>query len=82
MPFAQASLIGCGVATGYGAAVNAAGVTEGSTVAVFGVGGVGVAALQGAVARGADRVIAVDMKNANLESAREFGATHTVNSKD
>jgi len=82
MPFAQASLIGCGVATGYGAAVNAAGVTEGSTVAVFGVGGVGVAALQGAVARGADRVIAVDMKDANLESAREFGATHTVNAKD
>lgn len=77
MPFAQASLIGCGVATGYGAAVNSARVTPGSTVGIFGVGGVGAAAIQGARAAGADRVIAVDRKAINLAEAKEFGATHT-----
>ncbi len=77
MPFAQASLIGCGVATGYGAAVNAARVTPGSTVGVFGVGGVGAAAIQGARAAGADRVVAIDRKEINLQDAPAFGATHT-----
>lgn len=79
MPFAQASLIGCGVATGYGAAVKAAKVTPGSTVAVFGIGGVGVNAIQGARIAGASRIIACDVKPANLELARNFGATHAVN---
>ncbi|MCA0989715.1 Zn-dependent alcohol dehydrogenase [Pseudalkalibacillus hwajinpoensis] len=79
MPLAQASLIGCGVATGYGAAVNAAKVTPGSTVAVFGIGGVGVNAIQGARIAGASKIIACDMKPANLEIAKQFGATHTVN---
>lgn len=79
MPLAQASLIGCGVATGYGAAVHAAKVTAGSTVAVFGIGGVGVNAIQGARIAGAAKIIACDMKPANLEIARKFGATHTVN---
>ncbi|WP_283152489.1 Zn-dependent alcohol dehydrogenase [Guptibacillus hwajinpoensis] len=79
MPLAQASLIGCGVATGYGAAVNAAKVTPGSTVAVFGIGGVGVNAIQGARIAGASKIIACDMKVANLEIAKQFGATHTVN---
>lgn len=79
MPLAQASLIGCGVATGYGAAVNAAKVTPGSTVAVFGIGGVGVNAIQGARIAGASKIIACDMKAANLEIAKQFGATHTVN---
>jgi S-(hydroxymethyl)glutathione dehydrogenase/alcohol dehydrogenase len=79
MPFAQASLIGCGVATGYGAAVCAAKVTPGSTVAVFGIGGVGVNAIQGARISGASRIIACDVKDQNLEIARKFGATDTIN---
>jgi S-(hydroxymethyl)glutathione dehydrogenase/alcohol dehydrogenase len=79
MPLAQASLIGCGVATGYGAAVHAAKVTPGSTVAVFGIGGVGVNAIQGARIAGAAKIIACDMKPANLEIAKKFGATHTIN---
>jgi len=78
MPFAQASLIGCGVATGYGAAVNAAKVTPGSTVAVFGIGGVGINAIQGARIAGASKIIACDVKEANLEIAKQFGATHTI----
>lgn len=78
MPFAQASLIGCGVATGYSAAVHAAKVTPGSTVAVFGIGGVGINAIQGARIAGASKIIACDMKPANLELAKKFGATHTV----
>ncbi|MFS0764611.1 Zn-dependent alcohol dehydrogenase [Peribacillus sp. 1P06PB] len=82
MPFAQASLIGCGVATGYGAAVNAAGVTPGSTVAIFGIGGVGVNAIQGAHIAGASKIIACDVKSANLEIAKQFGATHTINSAE
>lgn len=79
MPMAQASLIGCGVATGYGAAVNAAKVTPGSTVAVFGIGGVGINAIQGSRIAGAAKIIACDVKAANLEIAKKFGATHTVN---
>ncbi|MED4225168.1 Zn-dependent alcohol dehydrogenase [Neobacillus cucumis] len=79
MPLAQASLIGCGVATGYGAAVNAAGVKPGSTVAIFGIGGVGVNAIQGARIAGASKIIACDVKASNLEIAKKFGATDTVN---
>jgi|APAra7269097024_1048537.scaffolds.fasta_scaffold00030_112 S-(hydroxymethyl)glutathione dehydrogenase / alcohol dehydrogenase len=79
MPLAQASLIGCGVATGYGAAVNAAGVKPGSSVAVFGIGGVGVNAIQGAKIAGASKIIACDVKESNLEIAKKFGATHTIN---
>lgn len=78
MPLAQASLIGCGVATGYGAAVNAAQVKPGSSVAVFGIGGVGINAIQGARIAGASKIIACDVKKANLEKAKEFGATHVV----
>lgn len=79
MPAAQASLIGCGVATGFGAAVRAAKVTPGSTVAIFGIGGVGVNAIQGARIAGASKIIACDLKEQNLEIAKSFGATHTVN---
>ncbi|MCM3761444.1 Zn-dependent alcohol dehydrogenase [Alkalihalobacillus oceani] len=82
MPLAQAALIGCGVATGYGAAVHAAKVTPGSTVAVFGIGGVGVNAIQGARIAGAAKIIACDVKSANLEIARNFGATHTINAAE
>ncbi len=80
MPMVPASMIGCGVATGYGAAVRAAQVTPGSSVAVFGIGGVGANAIQGARIAGAAMIIACDIKDENLELARKFGATHTVNS--
>lgn len=77
-----ASLVSCGVSTGVGAALNVADVQHGDSVAVFGVGGVGTAAVAGAVAGGAATVIAVDVVDAKLEAARSFGATHTVNAKD
>ncbi len=75
-----AGLIGCGVMAGFGAAVNTGGVSRGDTVAVFGCGGVGDAAIAGAVIAGARTVIAVDVDDRKLTWAREFGATHTVNS--
>ncbi|MDR1430702.1 MAG: alcohol dehydrogenase catalytic domain-containing protein, partial [Propionibacteriaceae bacterium] len=75
MPMVPASMIGCGVATGYGAAVRAAQAGPGSSVAVFGVGGVGVNAIQGAKVAGAQTVIACDIKQDNLERAQAFGAT-------
>jgi S-(hydroxymethyl)glutathione dehydrogenase/alcohol dehydrogenase len=78
MPLLPASLIGCGVATGFGAAVRAAKVEPGSSVAVFGVGGVGVNAIQGARVAGAGTIIACDIKAANLEQAPAFGATAVV----
>jgi S-(hydroxymethyl)glutathione dehydrogenase/alcohol dehydrogenase len=73
-----AALVGCGVMTGAGAALNTAKVKSGSSVAVFGCGGVGLSALQGAKIAGANPLIAVDLNNAKLEAARDFGATHTV----
>ena len=78
MPFDAAALIGCGVTTGFGAALNTAKVAPGSTVAVFGVGGVGLAAMQGALVAGARMIIAVDMVESKLAKARELGATHIV----
>ena len=77
-----AGLIGCGVMAGCGAAVNTGGVTRGDTVAVFGCGGVGDAAIAAASLAGARQVIAVDIDARKLEWAREFGATDTVNSAD
>ena len=79
MPFAQAALIGCGVTTGVGAALNTARVEPGSTVAVFGAGGVGLAVIQGARIAGARMIIAVDTVESKFAKARELGATHTVN---
>ena len=75
---AAAGLLGCGVTAGWGAAVNTAPVRKGDSVAVIGCGGVGSAALAGAVYAGAVRVIAVDTDRKKLEWARDFGATHTV----
>ncbi len=75
---AAAALIGCGVMAGYGAAVNTGGVAQGDTVAVIGCGGVGNAAIAGAVIAGARMVIGVDVVEQKLEWARRFGATHTV----
>jgi S-(hydroxymethyl)glutathione dehydrogenase/alcohol dehydrogenase len=75
----SACLVGCGVSTGMGAALNIAGVRPGDSVAVFGVGGVGMAALVGSVIGGAGQVIAIDIKEAKLDRARSFGATDVVN---
>jgi len=76
---AAAGLLGCGVMAGWGAAVNTAPVRQGDTVAVLGCGGVGDAAIAGAVYAGARQVIAVDLDDRKLEWAKGFGATHTVN---
>jgi S-(hydroxymethyl)mycothiol dehydrogenase len=73
-----AGLIGCGVMAGFGAAVNTGGVTRGDTVAVFGCGGVGDAAIAGSALAGARLVIAVDIDARKLALARQFGATDTV----
>lgn len=77
-PLDRAALIGCGVLTGVGAVINTAKVTPGSTVAVFGAGGVGLAAIQGARIAGARRIIAVDKFAHKLALARRLGATDTV----
>ena len=77
-PLDRAALIGCGVMTGVGAALNTARVAPGSTVAVFGAGGVGLSAIQGARIAGARKIIAVDMVESKLATAKEFGATHIV----
>ena len=79
VPLDQAALIGCGVLTGMGAALNTADIQEGDTVAVIGCGGVGLNVIQGAKIAGASKIIAVDMFDSKLEMAKEFGATHTVN---
>ena len=79
VPFPQASLVGCGVTTGVGAAINTARVQPGSTTAVFGCGGVGLNCIQGCAIAGATTIIAVDLLDNKLELGREFGATHTVN---
>ena len=79
-PLEAAALIGCSVATGFGSAVNSAGLRAGQSVAVFGCGGVGLNVIQGAVATGAYPIIGVDVLDSKLELAREFGATHTINS--
>jgi S-(hydroxymethyl)mycothiol dehydrogenase len=78
VPVEVAALLGCGVPSGYGAAVNAADVTEQDDVLVIGCGGVGLAAIAGAASRGAASITAVDTNPARLENARRFGATTTV----
>ncbi len=78
MPLDRAALIGCGVTTGVGAVINTARIEAGSTVAVFGVGGVGLAAVQGARIGGARMIIAVDVHESKLGTAMELGATHVV----
>jgi len=78
MPLDRAAVIGCGITTGTGAVFRTARVRPGSTVAVIGAGGVGLAAIQGARIAGANRIIAVDMLTPKLEIAKELGATHTV----
>jgi alcohol dehydrogenase len=82
LPWEIAALFGCAVLTGVGAVVNAAGVRPGQSVAVFGLGGVGLAALLGAVAAGAWPIVAVDRVPEKLALARELGASHTVAAGD
>ncbi|MCF6390792.1 S-(hydroxymethyl)mycothiol dehydrogenase [Mycobacterium sp. MBM] len=79
---AVAGLLGCGVMAGIGAAINTGAVNRDDTVAVIGCGGVGDAAIAGAALVGARRIIAVDVDDRKLHTAREFGATHTINAKD
>ncbi|HUO04988.1 MAG TPA: Zn-dependent alcohol dehydrogenase [Candidatus Binataceae bacterium] len=80
IPLDRAALIGCGVTTGVGAVLNTAKVAPGSTVAVFGAGGVGIAAIQGARIAGARKIIAVDVFEGKLAMAKRFGATDTIDS--
>ncbi|MER5935853.1 S-(hydroxymethyl)mycothiol dehydrogenase [Streptomyces sp. NPDC001928] len=79
---AAAGLLGCGVMAGIGAAINTGKVGRGDSVAVIGCGGVGAAAIAGSSLAGAAKVIAVDIDDRKLDTARKLGATHTVNSKD
>jgi Zn-dependent alcohol dehydrogenase len=81
LPVDRACLLACGVISGFGAVVNRAKVTINSSVAVIGCGGVGLNAIQAAVFAGAYPVIAVDVRDSKLETAKVFGATHTVNAK-
>lgn len=76
VPLDIVSLIGCGVTTGVGAAINTAQVSPGSSVVVFGCGGVGISAIQGARIAGAAEILAVDTVEGKLEQAKHFGATH------
>lgn len=79
---AEAALFGCAVLTGVGAVINTARVQAGTTVAVLGLGGVGLCAMLGAIAAGARQVIAIDLHDSKLEIARSLGASATVNARD
>ena len=81
-PLEKVCLLGCGVTTGMGAVANTAKVKTGDTVAVFGLGGIGLAVIIGAVKANAGRIIAIDTNPAKFEVARQLGATDTVNPKD
>lgn len=82
IPFVIAALFGCAVLTGVGAVVNTARVSAGSTTAIVGLGGVGLAALLGARAAGASRIVAVDLSPEKLALARELGATDVIDGRD
>jgi Zn-dependent alcohol dehydrogenase len=77
--FAAASLLACGVITGFGAVTNTARVPAGATVVIIGTGGVGLNSVQGAALCGAKTIIAIDLSDAKLEAATLFGATHVIN---
>ena len=81
-PLEKVCLLGCGITTGIGAVINTARVEPGATVAVFGLGGVGLSAIQGAVMARASRIVAVDINEDKFELARQLGATDTVNPRD
>ena len=79
VPLQNAALVGCAVMTGVGAVFNTARLEPGSRAAVFGVGGVGLNAIQGCATAGAEMIVAVDTSDTKLAMAKQFGATHTVN---
>jgi S-(hydroxymethyl)mycothiol dehydrogenase len=81
-PATVAGLLGCGVMAGIGAAINTGGVHLGQSIAVIGCGGVGAAAIAGSRLRNAAKIIAIDIDDRKLENAKQFGATHTINSKN
>lgn len=80
IPFSRACILGCGTITGAGAMINTAGVRPGYSVAVIGVGGVGLNAISGAKIAGATTIIAIDLQADKLAMAKKFGATHIINS--
>ena len=81
-PLEKVCLLGCGITTGIGAVLNTAKVEAGSTVAVFGLGGIGLSVVQGAVMAGASRIIAIDVNEDKFEMARMLGATDFVNPRN
>ncbi len=81
-PLDKVCLLGCGITTGIGAVLNTAKVEPGSSVAVFGLGGIGLSVIQGAVMAGAERILAIDINPEKFEMARMLGATDCVNPKD
>ena len=81
-PLEKVCLLGCGITTGIGAVLNTAKVEPGATVAVFGLGGVGLSAVQGAAIAKASRIIAIDINTSKFELAKQFGATDCVNPND
>ncbi len=81
-PLEKVCLLGCGITTGIGAVLNTAKVEPGATVAVFGLGGVGLSAIQGAMMANAGRIIAIDINPDKFELATQMGATDTVNPND
>lgn len=78
LPFPQAAVLGCGCVTGAGAAINTAGVKAGDTIAVIGIGGIGLNVISGARLAGARQIIAIDLHEAKEALARKFGATHFI----
>jgi alcohol dehydrogenase len=82
LPLQEAALFGCAVLTGVGAVFNTAKVPAGSSVAVIGLGGVGLSSLLGAIAAGARRIVAIDLSDDKLAFARELGATDTFNARN
>src|SRR6187551_1472607 len=81
-PLDKVCLLGCGITTGIGAVLNTAKVTPGSSVAIFGLGGIGLAAIQGAVMAKAGRIIGIDTNPGKFELAMQMGATDCINPKD
>uniref|UniRef100_K7FDD0 Alcohol dehydrogenase class-3 n=1 Tax=Pelodiscus sinensis TaxID=13735 RepID=K7FDD0_PELSI len=81
-PLDKVCLLGCGISTGYGAVINTAKVEPGSTCAIFGLGGVGLAVIMGCKVAGASRIIGVDLNKDKFAKAKEFGATECINPQD
>jgi S-(hydroxymethyl)glutathione dehydrogenase/alcohol dehydrogenase len=81
-PLDKACLLGCGITTGVGAVLNTAKVEQGATVAVFGLGGIGLSVIQGAMLAKAARILAIDINPAKFEMARQLGATDCINPKE